>query len=537
MSVRQAAGALAGTGSLARLALRRDRIMLPVWIYIFALTAWSAVATLDTLYPTVASRVEAAASNNHTTAIVAMYGRVHDPTALGDTQAMLKTNIFGVVLIALLTIFVVVRHTRAEEETGRLDLLGATVVGRYSALTAGLLVALGADVVIATLVTIVYIAGGLPVAGSVVAGLAWVAVGMAFAAITAVIVQLTTSARTARGIASAVLGAVFVLRAVGDTAEAGGPRWLSWLSPIGWSQQFRPYAGNRWWVLLITLAFTVVVSAGAYVLVARRDMGSGLLPDRPGPAGSTALRSPLALAWRLQRGMLLGWAAGFAVLGLVLGGIASNIGDLANSQGARDIFTKLGGTQALTDAFLAAEFGFVGIFISAYGIQAVLRLRTEETALRAEPLLVTRVGRVRWALSHIVIALAGTTLIVGGGGLTAGLSYGATVNDMGQVGRLLGAALVQLPAAWLLTAIVVAAFGLAPRLIMAGWAALVAFLLLGELGPAFDLNQHVMDISPYAHVPKLPAADMSVTPVAWLLGLAIALAAAGLVGLRRRDIG
>jgi ABC-2 type transport system permease protein len=450
---------------------------------------------------------------------------------------MLKTNVIGALLVAILTIIVVIRHTRTEEETGRLELLGATVVGRYSALTAGLLVALGIDVAIGALTTLVYISGGLPVAGSVVAGLAWAAVGMAFAAITAVVVQLTTSARTAIGIVCAVLGAVYVIRAVGDTSEADGPRWLSWLSPIGWGQQFRPYAGDRWWVLLITLAFAAVVTVGAYLLMARRDMGAGLLPDRPGPAGSTTLRSSLALAWRLQRGLLLGWTAGFMVLGLVLGGIAAGIGDLANSQGARDLFTKLGGTQGLTDAFLAAEFGFIGIFVSVYGIQAVMRLRTEETALRAEPLLATRVGRVRWALSHIAIALAGTTLIVVGGGLTAGLSHGATVDDMGQVGRLLGAALVQLPAAWLLTAIVVAAFGLAPRLIMAGWAALVAFLLLGELGPAFDLSQPVMDISPYAHVPKLPAAEMSITPVAWLLGLAVAFTAAGLVGLRRRDIG
>jgi ABC-2 type transport system permease protein len=166
-----------------------------------------------------------------------------------------------------------------------------------------------------------------------------------------------------------------------------------------------------------------------------------------------------------------------------------------------------------------------------------MRLHAEETGMRAEPLLATQVSRVRWALSHITIALVGTTVIVVAGGLSAGLSYGATVDDMGQVGRLLGAGLVQLPAAWLLTGIVVAAFGLAPRLIMAGWAALVAFLLLGELGPVFELNQSTMDISPYAHVPKLPAADLTVTPIAWLLAIALALTAAGLVGFRRRDVG
>jgi ABC-2 type transport system permease protein len=529
--------ALAGTGSLVRLAARRSRILLVVWTYIFVATAWSGGATLKGLYPTVRSRVEAAASNNRTTAVVAMYGRVHDPTSLGNTQAMLKTLVFGALMVAVVTIIVMVRHTRAEEETGRLELLGAAVVGRYAALTAALIVVVGMNVVIGLLAAFVFSFTGLPVAGSFAAGLAWAGVGLAFAAITALIVQLTSSARTAIGISSAVLGAVYLIRAIGDTSEADGPRWLSWLSPIGWGQQFRPYAGDRWWVLFVTLGFAAVVTVGAYVLAARRDMGAGLLPDRPGPADSTRLRSPFALAWRLQRGLLFGWVAGVVVLGAALGGIASNIGDMANSQSARDIFTRLGGTEAITEAFLAAEFGFVGIFISVYGVQAVMRLHAEESAQRAEPLLATRVGRIRWALSHIAIALIGTTAIVTAGGLTAGLSYGSTVDDMGQVGRLLGAALVQLPAAWVLTAIVIASFGLAPRLVMAGWAALVAFLLLGELGPVFKLNQAVMDISPYAHVPKLPAVGVSVTPLAWLLAVAVALTAAGLTGLRRRDIG
>jgi ABC-2 type transport system permease protein len=529
--------ALTGTGQLVRLALRRDRIMLPVWTLILFVTGASGAASLADLYPTVQSRVQAAAANNGTPAIVAMYGRVYDATSLGNTQGMLKTLVFGALLIALVSILVVVRHTRAEEETGRLELLGATVVGRYAALTAGLLVASGVSVVMGLLGALAFIGGGLPVTGSIVAGLAWSGGGIAFAAIAAVVVQLTASARAAVGISAAVLGAVYLIRAIGDTSEAGGPRWLSWLSPIGWGQQFRPYAGDRWWVLLITIGFAVVVTAAAYALVARRDIGAGLLADRPGPAGSTRLRTPLALAWRLQRGLLFGWLAAFAVLGAALGGIASNVGDMMNSEAARDFITKLGGTQVITDAFLAAEFGFVGVFASAYGVQAAMRPRAEETGLRAEPLLATRVGRVRWALSHITIALAGTTVLLIVGGLAAGLSYGASVGDLGEVGRLLGAALVQLPAAWVLTGIVVAAFGLAPRLTVAGWAALVGFLLLAELGPVLGLDRAVLNLSPYAHVPKLPAAELTVTPLAWLLAIALALAIAGLAGFRRRDVG
>src|SRR5262249_29679702 len=161
------------------------------------------------------------------------------------------------------------------------------------------------------------------------------------------------------------------LRAIGDTAGVGGPHWATWLSPIGWGQQFRPYAGNRWWVLLITLGFAVVVTLGAYALVLRRDLGSGVLPDRDGRAVPTpSLRSPLALAWRLQRGALYGWLVEFALMGLVFGNIATNLTGFATSGPAHDLIAKLGGTQVLVDAYMAVILAIVGITASAYGIQA-----------------------------------------------------------------------------------------------------------------------------------------------------------------------
>jgi ABC-2 type transport system permease protein len=213
-------------------------------------------------------------------------------------------------LAAILAVFVTVltvRHTRAEEEQGRIELLGATVVGRFAPLTAALIVSAGASLVLGLFGALAMIFSGLPPDGSAAFGLAWACVGIAFAAIAAVLAQLTRSAHTAIGLGAAVLGVAYVLRAVGDTAASTGPRWLSWLSPIGWAQQFRPYAGNRWWVLLIVLAFTASATAATYALVARRDLGAGLVPDRAGPANAAPwLRSPIALAWRLQRGSLLG---------------------------------------------------------------------------------------------------------------------------------------------------------------------------------------------------------------------------------------
>jgi ABC-2 type transport system permease protein len=528
---------LVGTAALVRLALRRDRIILAVFIVILVvMVAASASATVK-LYPDNASRVKTAAAINSATSTLALYGPIHDVTSIG-ALATFKVGMMGAVAVALLALFVVVRHTRSEEETGRLELLGATVVGRRAPLTAALLVAGGASIVAGVGTALGLIAVGMPVAGSVLMGLGYACLGIAFAAVAGVTAQLSRSARTAAGLAGVVLGASYLMRAIGDASAGNGLGWASWLSPVGWWQQTRPFAGDRWWVLALLLGVAVAVSALAYVLATRRDFAAGLLPDRPGPATAAAsLRSPLALAWRLKRGALLAWAAAFVVVGLVVGGLTSSVSSFLTSPQAKDIFTKLGGEQSIRDAFLAVELGMAGVIASVYGVQAAMRLRSQETALHAEPVLATAVGRVKWAWSHLTIALAGSALLLVVVGVSAGLVSAVQVGDIGQFGRILVAALVQIPAVWLIIGIVAAAFGLVPRLIVLGWVALAGFVLLGEFGALFNLSQVIMDISPFAHVPRMPGGDFSVAPMLWLTAIAAGLIVIGLAGFRRRDVG
>lgn len=531
-----AGNAFAGTKPLVRLALRRDRIMLPVWILVFFSFAASSAGASVGLYDTVESRIAFATSSNGNPATLALYGWIYDPTSLGAIS-LYKLVALGAAGVAVLTFMITVRHTRAEEETGRLELIGATVVGRYAPLTAALIVSVGSSIVLGVLSALGLMSAKLPAAGSFAFGFGWAAIGIVFAAVAAVAAQLTENARTARGIAGAALGVAFLIRAVGDATGSNGPTWVSWLSPLGWGAEMRPFAGDRWWVLLLPIVFAGLLTAGAFALVARRDLGAGLLPDRPGPArGSAGLGSPFGLAWRLQRGSLLGWSIAYVIAGLVFGGIASSVGDMASSDSAREMITKLGGQQGLTDAFMATEMGFLAMITAAFGIQAASRLRSEESALRAEPLLATATSRTRWAWSHIGFALAGGTVLLLVAGITAGLAYGATT-DLGQFGRIFGAALAQLPSAWVLTGIVVAAFGLLPEYTIAGWAALSAFVVIGFVGPILGLSQWLMDISPFTHTPKLPGTEFTATPLLWLTAVAVAGVAVGLTGLRRRDIG
>src|SRR5215470_14745142 len=230
--------ALAGTGALTRLAFRRDRIMLPVWVYVITAAIASNSYSLNKLYPTAADRAQLAASGGRNPALVFLYGRLWGDS-LGAVSAW-RYGVWAAIFAALMSVFLVIRHTRADEEAGRLELVGSAAVGRLAALTAGLLV-------------VVLVLLGLPVAGSVAFALAITTCGLAFAAVAALAAQLAAGARAARGIAIGVLGAAYLLRAVGDASGAGGVSWLTWLSPLGWTEMLRPYTSDRWWVLALPL--------------------------------------------------------------------------------------------------------------------------------------------------------------------------------------------------------------------------------------------------------------------------------------------
>jgi ABC-2 type transport system permease protein len=521
-----------GTGALLRLALRLDRVRLTVWVLLLGLTPMVTAANYQKIYPT-QHDLDAVAGVLSNPSLEAIGGPLFSATIGGVTAWKIGTTLF--ILAGIMSIFTVVRHSRTEEETGRAELIGATVVGRYAPVTAALLTAAIADVAAGALVALGLVGVGLAVAGSVAFGLAVTLSGLMFAAIAAFVEQFTGSARTANAISSAVLAAAFLLRAVGDA----GAGVVNWVSPMGWLVHMRPFAGERWWVVPLGLGLVALLLAGAYSLVERRDVGAGLLPDRPAPAeAAPGLRSPLALAWRLHRGLLIGWAAGMFVTGVVFGGVGKSIsnGFNANSQ-LTDMLQKLGGTGAFTDAFFAACIGIVALAVAAYTVQATLRMRAEESNGLLEPLLATGVGRLRWAASHLFFALVGTALILALAGVGTGLTYGASINDMGQVGRLLGASAVQIPAAWVLAGFGTALFGLLPRLSSLAWAALVACVAVLEVGVLVGLPQWAIDISPFAHVSKLPGSAFSAVPDVWLVVVAAGFLAVGLAGFRRRDVG
>lgn len=533
---------LSGTGTLLRAHLRRDRWMILWWCLGGTLLYWSQAVSLAGLYATQEELDTAAASMGGNAAFVAMLGPARALDTVGG-QVMWQCSAFGAVVAGLMAMFLVGRHTRAEEESGRDELVRSAAIGRHAPLAAAFTVSLVASALMGLLVAASLasvrqesVLDGLPLAvgDSVATGVGLAACGWVFSGTALAAAQLAQSTRGMYGAAGALIGLAYVLRAVGDV----GNEALSWLSPIGWYQAMHPYSGLRWWPLLIMVAAAAVNAVLAAALFERRDVGSGILPARPGPADAGAgLRSGLGLAWRLQRGQVCGWAIGLALVGLAYGSIGDGVEDmLGDSDFARDAMAA-GGAGGLVDGFYATAIVMLALMACGFAISSALRPRAEEDAHHLEALLATGITRRAWLGGHVLVTVAGTVLVLAAAGLGLGLGYALTTGDGGAVARYGLPVLTYVAPVLVLSAVARLLYGAAPRLLVAAWLPLVVAVVVLMFGEALQLPGWLRDLSPFEHLALVPAEDLRWTPVLAVAAVAALISVAGQMAFRRRDIG
>jgi len=537
--------AFAGTGILTRLALRRDRISLPAWILTLAALLAGFTAMAVSALPTdqdVIQETELMAGNP----ALRLLGLASGASVGGYT--MIRSYLTLAVLAALMSLLAVTRHTRQNEESGRTELVGAAVVGRYADLTAALLVTVGANLALVPLLALAMMVNGQPVAGSVTAGVSIAAVGIVFAAVAAITAQLSASTRTANALAGSALGCAGLIGGVGNMlGRVDGSRmrvlsaWPAWLSPIGWGQQLRAFDGDNWWLLVpfATLFAILLVIAGR--LATRRDLGRGVLPEHRGRAqAAPGLPSPFGLIWRLQRPTFLGWAVGLSAVGLLFGAISQEMTHLDGA--AAGWYTRMGGTDRIADAYRTSILEMAGMATAVYVVQVLVRCAAQETEGPLESVLSTAVGRFAWMVADLGNALLGAAGLLLIFAVSMGLAAGAVLGDTtGQLRVLLPASLVQGPGILVLAGVVIAATGLRPRWGAAlSWSALTLSILLDPLfAGALDVPGWVPDLSPFTHLPKVPAVPVSsgvLVTLAALVVLAVALSTAGLYCFQRRNL-
>lgn len=524
--------AFAGTSTFVRFFLRRDRLALFWWILGGVVLYWSQAVSVESLYATRAEFDKAAASMENNAALIAMAGPARVLNTVGG-QVAWQSSAFGAILAGLMSMFLIGRHTRVEEECGREEMIRAGAVGRYATVSAAIIVVTLANVLLGLGIAGSLIGYGLPAAGSISLGLAATLAGLVFMGVALIAAQLTEGARAMYGITGAVIAVAYVLRAVGDI----GNGFWSWLSPIGWGQAMRAYAGENWWPAWLSVASVLVLGFIALRILDRRDVGAGVLSTKPGPArGGATMGSALGLAWRLQRGIVFGWTAGMLLMGLSYGSLGKDVGDLlGDSQFSKDVFAQGGGE--LVKSFYSTTALMLALIGSSFAISSAQRLRGEESSGRVEALLSTALPRWRWAASHAVITLLGSVLVLGAAGFGTGLSYGLISRDGSQVWRLTAASLVHLPAVLVLAGFTFVLVGLAPRLAAAGWIAVVFCYVVMLFGELLQFPDWIINVSPFVHMPLLPVQEFRLLPVVVETVIAAGLLLVAYGGLRRRDLG
>lgn len=531
--------------ALIRLILRRDRVRLPVWVF-------SLVVFLTLMVPVIQQSLGGSDTLHDlylqfgaNPAILFLVGPM-DSASFGAAFTI-KTLLWWGIAVAIMNILLVVRHTRANEETGTQEILLSTRVRRGADLVAVLSVSAIANGVIAA-----GIGGGLSAATQEISveqgwlfGIGIGVTGFLWAVITGLIAQVVSSARGAYGVAAFLVGVAFVLRGVGDffgtVSSSGAPKahWISFLSPFGWLQETRPLTYPDWLPLWIFIVVSLAVLPAALWLVAHRDVGSGYLPERTGSSRATRLgRTSFGLTLVLHRTMWLGWTVGVVALMSVVGAIAPSMTSVySSSEVLKRIIQSLGGTGAVQTVFFLAMLTIAVFVILAYAIQAIGLLYSEEASGHLDALLATSLGRWGWYSMHVAVVGLGCALALVFSGLVLG-GAADLAGGSGQMGDYVGGALSYLPLLLVFIAAYGLFFGLLPRAaVTVVWAYFTFVVGYAWLGSLLRVPEWVSVLTPLHYIAAAPAEPVRILPSILLLIIAGTFFVIGGTTWRQRDVG
>ena len=520
-----------GTWQYIRLFLRRDRILMVLWLLLPALISIGA-AMSTAGYEDIGLFVEELTNDPLVSSILGpgMAASAGGVTAWRSTGQIVL--IFGIAIM-----LTVIRHTRSEEEAGRSELLRAYVTGAYASLAAVLIITSVLSVLAGLLTAFSLIALGEAVAGSLLYGLTISITGCIHAGIAAIAVQLFAAYGKTLGLVMGFAGFEIFFLVINSSLGAYSP-WR-WLSPMAWSRLTMPYYGDKVWPLPVLLVCFLALAALAFALLKRRDLGAGVFKDRPGRSRApNNLRSPFALMWRLSRGSFFGALAAMILFGFAIGGIARGVGE---TQGIGDLLGSLGGTDWIgkvgrSNAFAAIFVYIFSLCMAIYGMISVARLQKEESSYHAELILTKPVKRAGYMMGNLLVSMMNIAALMLVLGLSMGITFSLGGGGFADVFIMCAA---KIPAVWVLMGLSALIYGIRPSLTtvvsIAAWAvcAVIEFLWEGQV-----VGWAVMRLTPFAYAHYItPVRELTIIPSLVLTIIAAALMAAGVGLFSRRNVG
>ncbi|MFN7249461.1 MAG: ABC transporter permease [Anaerobacillus sp.] len=524
------------TGKTARFIIRRDRIRLPIWLISIAFITVITASSFTGLYQSDIER-QAVAETMRNPAMTAMVGPGYGLDNYTEGAMMgHQMLLFTAIAVAIMSILLVTRHTRADEEEGRIELIRSFPVGRLSNLSATVIVLFSANVLLALIVGIGLSAIGiesLDLHGSLLYGAALGATGIFFTAVTALFAQASGNTRGTIGFSFTVLLGAYLIRAIGDVSSEA----LSLFSPLGWILRTEVYVNNYWWPIILTAGASLVLVAIALYLNSIRDLDAGLLPAKPGRKhASRFLQSPIGLPFRLQRTGIIAWAIGMFILGLSYGSVLGDLETfLESSEMMREMLQAVDGLS-LTEQYITMLMAIISMICTVPVLLIILKLKGEEKRSHIEHILARAISRTRVMGSYYFLSMffGFVMLFLSVVGLWSAAA--ASMDDPLSFVSIFQAAMVYLPAMWMMIAVAVLLIGIFPSMTGFAWLYLGYSFFVVYLGGFLQFPEWMGKLSPFGHIPKLPVEDFDLLKVSTLTGIAILFVLIGFLGYNKRDI-
>ncbi|WP_026478629.1 ABC transporter permease [Alkaliphilus transvaalensis] len=524
------------TWKYTHLLLRRDRIRVSIWILAIILITLVIAPAYTQLYPTQQDRLMAAETMNNP-AIIAMLGPAYgiDNYTYGAIMAH-QMLLFTAIAVAIMSILLVNRHTRGDEEEGRLEVIRSLPVGRLSNLSAAVIFLIAINLILSLLLGFgLYLTGieSLDLQGSLLYGATLGATGIFFTAITALFAQLSSTTRGTVGFSFTFLGLAYLIRAVGDVG--GGA--LSWLSPLGWVLRAEVYVNNYWLPIFLTIGAGFAIILFALYLNSIRDLEAGFIAAKPGrKTASVFVQSPLGLGIKLQRVGIISWIIGMFILGASYGSIFGDIeGYFESSEMMREMFSY-GVGFSLVDQFITVLMSVISMVGTIPALLMILKLKGEEKRNRTEHLLSRAVSRTKLLGSFLAISIIVGILVQLFAAIGLWAAGSAVMDAPLSFSTVLSSAMVYLPAMMMMVGVAVLLLGYLPQGTVFAWLYLGYSFFVVYFGKLLQVPEWMTKLTPFGYVPNLPVDEMNYVKVFALTAIAVALMLIGLIGYNRRDI-
>lgn len=524
----------AGTGRLLRFYLRRDRIVLPIWVLLPMILIAGQLSFVKAMPDWEVFIAELSASP----LTAALLGPIVPLSIEG--AIMWRGLLQGSIAVMFGAALTMIRHTRTEEASGRNELILGRSVGRYANLSAALLLSCGGSLLTGLLSTVFLMGSGLAGSGSLLAGLTLAASGCIFAGIGGLCAQIFEHSGSARG---GIFGAygLTMLAMVLNNLGGSSTGW-AWLAPEAWFRLTVPFGENYVWPLLVFIVLSALPIILSYVLLVQRDLGAGLIAQKEGSASaSSRFNSSLALAWRQHKGSILVWVIGMAFLGGSMGALTPNISEaispmLAELNAWGAAIAKLGNQESFVATFIYI-LGLMG-GLSVFAITTVQSLRREEKSHYAELVLSRPVNRFKWMGSYLTVAFAGSALILLALGLASGLGWSFAAGEFSHFPRVLGMSLSKIPPVWTIIGIAALLYGWLPSFSsILSWLILGGFIFIEMLWEVGIVGWSALQWTPFAYAHySISINELSIIPLILLTIIAAAFVLLGLIGFKQRSI-